>query len=147
MIIHDFMCQSCRAIEYDVLVMSGEFPPDCPLCGEPMKIAHLKMPGIVGTDTGATWFKPGWDIQAGRVFHDRSEQKAWLQHKGLQEMGPEEYNRSINNAHSPEPKFEGLHEAAEEAYHEVFEQGKRYETTKLDKPPDVVVPSDGSGKE
>ena len=143
MLFHDFRCPRCSVTEYDVLVVSGDFPPNCPACGEPMRIIHLKMPGVVGTDTGATWFKPGYDVQAGRVFHDRSEQQAWLKHKGLQEMGSEEYKRSMNNAHDPEPKFEGLHEAAEEAYHEVFVEGKRYETHKLDKPPDVVVPSDG----
>jgi hypothetical protein len=141
MLIHDFRCPACHAIQYDVLLASGEFPPSCVLCGNEMKIVHLKMPGVIGTETGATWFKPGFDVQAGRVFHDRSEQQAWLAKRGLHEVGPEEFKHSMDAAHSPEPTFDGLHEAAEEAYHEVFVEGKQYNLNHLDKPPDITVPS------
>ncbi len=111
-----------------------------------METLWVQFPGIVGTDTGARWFKPGYDVQAGKVFEDRSQQQAWLRRTGKVEMGPEEYKRSVNNAHSPEPSFAGLKDAMKEAWEETVVGGKVYKPAILDKQPDITIDS-SKGKE
>lgn len=135
MIVHDLRCNHCGYIKRDVFMQSPDDLKDalpCS-CGGRYEIAYLKFPSVVGTETGATWFKPGYNFQLGRSFSSFDEHQKYVKEKGLIVMGPEEAKRNRDLAHEPsEPKLEGVREAMEAAYHETFELGKMVKPKKLD---------------
>jgi len=134
-ICHDLKCKNCRFVRHDVLMNSpDDLKTAVPCsCGGRYEITYLTFPGVIGTETGATWFKPGYNVQLGRSFSSYDEHQRYVKAKGLVVMGPEEAKRSRDLAHEPpEPKLEGVREAMEAAYHETFEMGKMRTPKKLD---------------
>ena len=127
MICYDFRCSKCGQ-DWEAIFASAAdavklLPCDCG--GEAHHVWKSFGPkGRMGGDKGIF---PCYDIQAGRVFNDRKEKNAYLKSKGLVEMGPDEYKRSLSTPSQSEPDFSGLKEAMSEAWDETVVQGKQYD--------------------
>lgn len=87
---------------------------DCQ-CGGEAIVSWRRFSGIMSKSKG---IYPRYDIQLGRTIESAQHLDRVLKAKGLMAMAPEEYERSINNHHEPEPKLDedALKDAMEKAY-------------------------------
>lgn len=130
---HDFFCPKCRGwVEvtfesYDLLTDAVACPGKTfygNACEGVAIRTWRKAPGLAGVSEPGTrgidrTFKAGYDVQAGRIFYDRAERDKYLKRRGLIGLGPQEYQRTLNQSHSdPEPDYSGLEEKMKEAYAE-----------------------------
>ena len=151
MIVHDLKCSGCGRVLCDVMIADVDTVRDgrakCG-CGGAFVILWLRPPAITGTETSSTWFKPGYNVQLGRSFASFDEHQKYVKEKGLVLMGPDEYRRSVNNAHeAPEAwDHEGFVEAAKAGWEETVVGGKTISIPKVDRGDTVVVDST-TGKE
>lgn len=79
MIRHDLRCEGCDAIERDVWVESGLFPP-CPECGG----ARTWVPAGFATDVyGQPYFNEALkvDVTSSRQIHKLAKERRWEAHE------------------------------------------------------------------
>ena len=144
MIRHDLKCQNCGCLMRDIVLASAkqveEF--ECGQCGGNVSIVYLQFPGLLGLETGSS-FRPGYDVQLGKIFQSRSERDSHVKARGLVALGPDEYKRTMNTMHDSEPAFDdaGFEEAAKRAWQENFVEGKVKPIHKLDKDAVMAVDS------
>lgn len=125
MIIYDFRCSKCKT-DYEAIFSSAKEAVKtlpCDNCGG--EAVHIwKSFGAKGRNgAGDKGRYPRYEIQAGRTFHSRKEENAYLRSKGLVEMGPDEYRRSLSapvTSHELPP----MTDAMQEAWHETVEEGR-----------------------
>ncbi len=87
----------------------------------------LRAPGLAGVEEPGTRgvsrsFQPGHDIQSGRYFNTRSERDRYVKSRGLELMGPKEWDRTRKALpENPEPKVseEKLAEACQKSWEEL----------------------------
>jgi hypothetical protein len=145
MIVHDLSCNNCGLLRRDVLLKHVEdiaLLPPCQ-CGGRFEVIWLKAPAVVGTETGATWFRPGYNIQLGRYFSSFDEHQKYIKAKGITIQGPDEFRRTqaAIPLEPPEPKLEGFKDAMKEAWDETIIGGKIVLPKKLDETPTIAVDS------
>jgi hypothetical protein len=152
MVIHDLRCVACGQLYRDVMIADVEVVRSgralCAGCGGVLHILWLRSPAITGTETGSTWFKPGYNVQLGRSFSSFDEHQKYVKEKGFQLIGPDEYRRSVNASHEPEEPWDhaGFVAAAKRGWDETVVGGKMYSIPKVDRNDTVVVDST-TGKE
>jgi len=101
----------------------------CQNCGGVAHQVWLKAPGLAGVEEPSTrgvsrTFQPGKDLQSGQYFESRTDRDRWLKQRGLEALGPEEYDRSRKAAkEDPEPDYSGLIPAMKEALEESQSSG------------------------
>lgn len=130
MIRHDYLCLKCGHSEEVVFESFAEFRREIACtCGGTAVQVWLQAPGLAGVSEPGTrgvdrTFQPGYDVQAGRTFYDRSQRDAYLRKRKLIGLGPEEFKRTLDRSSvDPEPDYSGLVPAMKEAYAE-NESGK-----------------------
>ena len=134
MIRHDFACTKC-GMRFEVTFDSSsdfrkEWP--CENCGGVAVQIWLQAPGLAGVEEPSTRgvarsFEPGWDVQSGKYFNTRAERDRYVKGRGLELMGPKEWDRTLKNLPSErEPDRATLEEAAQKSW-ERLQAGDRPE--------------------
>ena len=149
MIAWDFYCSKCRAWQEKFFYTRDEVVKtlDC-CCGGKAVKAWFKAPGLAGVSEPGTrgitrTFQPGYDVQSGRFFGDRSERDGYLKQRGLIGLGPDEYRRTANVVSSQSEKLElpGIQDAMKEAYEEAISSKETAPLPKLN--PNEAMIADG----
>lgn len=147
MIRHDFRCTKCN-YTYEISFASSldfrrEWP--CPNCAGIGIQIWLKAPGLAGVEEPGTRgvdrsFIPGMDIQSGRYFNTRAERDRYVKSKGLELMGPKEWDRTRKNLPSREPKVDEtkLVDACEHAWQDLT-AGRKAPPMEKYKDEDVIL--------
>ena len=151
MIRHDFRCVKCGCT-FEISFASGddfrrEWP--CPTCAGSAIQVWLPAPGLAGVSEPGTRgvsrsFEPGHDVQSGRYFNDRAERDRYVKGRGLELMGPKEWDRTMKAMPDPtdrEPNRATLEEAAQKSW-ERLQAGERPEQMEAFKPDSADVPAE-----
>lgn len=148
MIRHDFKCTKCGMVAEVTFDSSSDFRKEwpCANCGGVAVQIWLRAPGLAGVEEPSTRgvsrsFEPGYDIQSGRYFNTRSERDRYVKARGLELMGPQEWDRTRKAMpESPEHKVNerALEEAAQKAW-ERLQAGERPEPMEEYKGEDAIL--------
>ena len=94
----------------------------CQNCGGVAIQVWLQAPGLAGVEEPGTRgvsrsFEPGHDVQSGRYFNSRAERDRYVKGRGLELMGPKEWDRTWKALPSErEPDRATLEEAAQKSW-------------------------------
>jgi len=132
---HDFKCAKCGNIFVVAFDSSEDFQRTwpCLTCGGNANQIWLQAPGLAGVEEPGTRgvsrsFEPGHDVQSGRFFNTRAERDRYVKGRGLELMGPKEWDRTFKALPSGprEPDRATLEEAAQKSW-ERLQAGERPE--------------------
>jgi hypothetical protein len=148
---HDFRCTKCKFQFEVVFDCSDAFRREWP-CVNCSGVAHqvwLRAPGLAGVSEPSTRgvsrsFEPGWDVQSGKYFNDRAERDKYVKGRGLELMGPKEWDRTMKALPDPtsrEPDRATLEEAAEKSWQRL-QAGERPEPMEPFKPESTDIASE-----
>ena len=82
---------------FDIVSSWSDYQPVRP-CGECGQAAERSWTYAPHINIQGGWFKPGYDIAAGRVFREEKDQKKWMASTGFSQVGPEANHRIKDRA-------------------------------------------------
>lgn len=120
--LYDVRCEACGARGECVLDSSVpiERREAVCSCGGRATIEWRAFGGMMGKNKG---IYPHHDIQLGMTIESSQHRDAVLKSRGLAALGPQEFQRTLNTQHEPEPEqmadSPGFHDAMEKAYADI----------------------------
>jgi putative FmdB family regulatory protein len=100
MILHDYLCPACGSA-FEAMVNVEERVLECPCChvGRANRV-FKKVASMLGKNKGKY---PYFDTQLGITLESSQHRDRVAKERGLEQMGPQEYNRSRHAARTPDP--------------------------------------------
>jgi hypothetical protein len=147
---HDFHDPKCGQTFEVTFACSSDFRREVPCyCGGTAHQVWLRAPGLAGVSEPGTRgvsrsFEPGHDVQSGRWFNDRAERDRYVKGRGLELMGPKEWDRTMKSLPDPtdrEPNRATLEKAAQKSW-ERLQAGERPEPMEPFRPESTDVPAE-----
>ncbi len=117
--LYDVKCLKCGALGECFFESSDPNRVAQCSCGGYAHIEWRGFGGMMGKNKG---IYPHHDVQLGMTIESSQHRDRVAKERGLAVLGPDEFRRSMNNQHEPEPSMIGhpqVIEAMEKAYYEI----------------------------